>query len=226
MNIRLLSALDRAEDSRTPPPISVSHDGPMKFSEIASRLTGFSTPLFGLQWDPPTSDVSVAHEVVSFLEDRRVLYTAIEVELPEHCVTSVLEIRMFLTGLIGAGGIAHELEASLRGMRAACRKFLDDMGSGGRYRGSSLGPPTGRVLNVPASWADSHSETAPARAEPVAGWPAPVPAAWNGIADLYLNQAIGELRGVIGIHVAQLAVRYGLDIEDDLASILPTPDDN
>jgi hypothetical protein len=48
---------------------------------------------------------------------------------------------------------------------------------------------------------------------------------WVGPVDLQLNQAIGELRGVVGVHVAQLAVRYGLDVEDELAQILPTADD-
>ena len=39
-----------------------------------------------------------------------------------------MEIRQFLTDLIGAGGIAKVLEASLRAMRAACHKFLEDLG--------------------------------------------------------------------------------------------------
>jgi hypothetical protein len=38
------------------------------------------------------------------------------------------------------------------------------------------------------------------------------------------NQALGELRGVFGIHVGLLAIKYGLDIEDGLASILPFAD--
>ena len=33
--------------------------------------------------------------------------------------------------------------------------------------------------------------------------------------------ALGELRGVMGVLVAQLAASYGLEIEDDLAKILP-----
>jgi hypothetical protein len=41
-----------------------------------------------------------------------------------------------------------------------------------------------------------------------------------------LETALGELRGVFGIHIAKLAAEYGLDIEDDLASILPARDDD
>ena len=36
------------------------------------------------------------------------------------------------------------------------------------------------------------------------------------------NGSVGELRGVFGIHIAKIAVTYGIDVEDDLASILPS----
>ncbi|MDQ2830778.1 MAG: hypothetical protein M3Y74_17240 [Chloroflexota bacterium] len=36
--------------------------------------------------------------------------------------------------------------------------------------------------------------------------------------------ALGEMRGVIGVHVAQIAARYRLDIDDELAAILPAGD--
>lgn len=39
------------------------------------------------------------------------------------------------------------------------------------------------------------------------------------------NGALGALRGVFGVHIAKLATAYGLDVEDDLASILPEGDD-
>jgi hypothetical protein len=39
--------------------------------------------------------------------------------------------------------------------------------------------------------------------------------------------ALGELRAVFGVHVAQLSAKFGIDVEDDLASILPAePDEN
>ncbi len=44
--------------------------------------------------------------------------------------------------------------------------------------------------------------------------------------DWNLNQALGELGGVCGIHIAQIAVKYGIDLEEQLASILPTDDDS
>ena len=47
---------------------------------------------------------------------------------------------------------------------------------------------------------------------------------WLGSAGWVFNQALGEMRGVFGIHIAQLAVRYGLDVPDPLAAILPADD--
>lgn len=36
--------------------------------------------------------------------------------------------------------------------------------------------------------------------------------------------ALGEMRAIFGIHIAQLCVKYGIDVEKDLASILPSED--
>ena len=42
--------------------------------------------------------------------------------------------------------------------------------------------------------------------------------------DIGFNQALGELRGVVGTEVAKIAAAHGLDVEDGLASILPVAD--
>lgn len=102
----------------------------MKFKEIASRLTGFSVPVFGVSWNPPEPEVAVARRVLVFLEDRRVLFNPYHLEVADQCVRSVLEIRSFLTAEIGRLAGDSKLGEHLRGIRAACRKFLDDMPSG------------------------------------------------------------------------------------------------
>lgn len=104
----------------------------MKFSEIANRLTGISTPLVGVSWQPSDLEISAARRVIAFLEDRRVLYAPDSLEVPEHCVHSVLEIRHFLSGDLGKLDSSSEFAASLRAMRAACRKFLERVGTNGR----------------------------------------------------------------------------------------------
>lgn len=103
----------------------------MKFSEIANRLTGISTPFVGASWQPAEPEIAAARRVISFLEDRRVLYEPGEMEVPSHCVQSVIEIRHRLSDELGKLDSNSELAASLRAMRAAGRKFLERVGKDG-----------------------------------------------------------------------------------------------
>jgi Family of unknown function (DUF6650) len=161
----------------------------MKFSEIADRLTGISTPLGCVSWQTSESEAATARQVVSFLEDRRVLYAPGEMETPSHCVHSVLEIRHFLTAELGKLESASHLAASLRAMRAACHKFLERVGVDGREA----------ILyaNQRGHWAS-----------------------WT------FYSALGEMRGIFGVHLARVATQFKLDIEDNLASILPAKDED
>jgi len=97
----------------------------VNFKAILKRLTGISTPIFGVSWNPPPSERDLARKVITFLEDRRVLYNATELEVPEHCVASVIEIRRFLTDVVGQAADQAAFVPYLQAMRAACRKFLD-----------------------------------------------------------------------------------------------------
>ena len=97
----------------------------MNYREILARLNGFSTPVFGVSWNPPVPEITVAKRVVVFLENRRVLYNVYELEVPDHCVRSVIEIRHFLTEILGQLTDQQKLAVNLRAMRAACIKFLD-----------------------------------------------------------------------------------------------------
>jgi hypothetical protein len=172
----------------------------MKFSEIPARMTGFSTPLFGVSWEPATSDVAVARKVLTFLEDRRVLYVEEDREIADYCVDSVLGIRRFLTGVLGEGGLADDLTDHLRAMRAAGRRFLDRLHVDPDHDDpAEIWTPTmqGRHWD-PYDWS---------------------PFSWS------LPQALGELRATFGIHIGQIAAKYGIDLEDDLASILPAEDE-
>ncbi len=69
----------------------------MKFKEVLTRLTGVSCPVFGVSWNPPEAEIAVARRVLAYLEDRRVLYRPFGMEVPQHCIESVVEIREFLT---------------------------------------------------------------------------------------------------------------------------------
>lgn len=159
----------------------------MRFKEVLARLTGLSVPIFGAQWNPPELEVTKARRILSYLEDKRVLYNPSELEVPRHCVDSVIDIRHFLTNEIADLPEKSALATQLRAMRAACRKFLDMLDD----RGPQI---------VDAAWRPGH-------------W-----ASWH------FSTALGELRGVFGIHVAQIAAEHGLDVEKELASILPLED--
>lgn len=161
----------------------------MQFREVVSRVTGLSVPIFGVQWNPPEAECVAARRVLAFLEDRRVLYVPSEMELPHHCVESVLRIREFITAELGKLNSDQELAQSLRAMRAACRKFLATVQADDQ-RIVQFGAHQGHY----ASWV--------------------------------FNGAVGELRGVFGVHVARLAASHGLDVEDELASILPAASDD
>ena len=161
----------------------------MKFKKIIKRITGISSPIFGVSWNPENTERDFAKEVIAYLEDRRVLYSSSEMEVPHYCVTSVLQIREFLTSKIGKLRKDAELARSLRAMRAACRKFLDKTES-----------RNGDIIRFGAS--QGH-------------W-----ASWE------FNGAVGELRGIFGVHLAKIAVTYGADIEKDLATILPGIDED
>jgi len=160
----------------------------MKFSEILNRLTGISTPIVGISWNPPPLEVNTARKVITFLEDRRVLYAPSEMEMPSHCIDSIIEIRQFLTEQLSNLEPSSELGASLRAMRTSCRKFLD-----------TIGVKYGDIVRF--AFHNGH-------------W-----ASW-----VFLG-ALGELRGVFGIHLAKIAAQYKIDIEDDLSAILPAIDD-
>jgi len=97
----------------------------MKFKELTSRLTGFSIPIFGVSWNPPEPEVAAARRILAFLEDRRVLFNPYHLEVTDQCVQSILDIRRFLTEEIGRLAGDSKLAEHLRGIRAACRKFLD-----------------------------------------------------------------------------------------------------
>lgn len=104
----------------------------MKFAEVANRLTGISTPFGGASWQPAEMEIAAARRVIAFLEDRRVLYEPEQMEVASHCVHSVIEIRHRLSDELGKLDGGSELAASLRAMRAACRKFLERVGTDGR----------------------------------------------------------------------------------------------
>ena len=161
------------------------------FREIVNRITGFEVPVFGggISWNPPTLDIEVARCLLTYLEDRRALYEPYDCETASYVVRSILDVRERLTAFLQQLDRSSPLAESLVAMRAACRKFLNDV----------EGIDVDHMLyHRPRMWDKDER-------------------------DFFV--ALGELRSIIGVHAAQIAVRYGIDVEQVLVSIFPAPPD-
>jgi hypothetical protein len=152
------------------------------FVEIGRRITGISTPVFGLSWNPPEDRRRIVRGLVAFLEDRRALYADFHMEYSPWVEKSVLEMRSVLTKTLKSCPEDGELTGPIRGMRSACRKFLDRMAYPGSLR-----------MNM---------------------YPH----------EALMWEALGELRGMFGLHLARLCAEYGVDVEPELAAIFPDSD--
>lgn len=151
----------------------------MKFKEILTLLTGFSVPIFGVQWKPVTAQVTVARNLLTELEDRRVLYRPYEMEGASACVHSVLDMRQTLTATLKQIDSSSPLRKQIQKIRRACREFCD-------------------VVGAPKFDA------------------APIP-----VQRSLLTRELARLRQSVGEAVGSIAIAYGLNVEDELASIIP-----
>jgi hypothetical protein len=168
----------------------------LKAKSLLGRLTGFSVGVpvasVGLSWNVPADERDLVRRLLTFLEDRRVLYVAEYLEIPNHVTKSVLQIRAELTTILGQLPGDSRAAGALRAMRAACRKFLEEE------------HPDFRHVYLPGIGR-------PIRHEPGTDG--------GGTPGFFV--ALGELRATFGIHIAALAYEYQLDLEPELAAILP-----
>jgi len=153
----------------------------VSFKKIALSLTGISTPVFGISWNPPELERDIVRKLIVFLEDRRALFNPFDIEMPVYVDRSIIEIRHELTEILKILGENSDISQHVRALRAACRKFLDEITPQDRHR--------------------------------------------YGRHEAEFFAALGELRAIFGIHIAQLCVKYGIDIEPELASLVPLADD-
>jgi hypothetical protein len=158
----------------------------IKLAELARRITGFSVPGFGVQWTPPKSERESVRALLTFLEDRRVLYTPESLEVVGEVERSVHEIRRRCTEILTELSEQSPAVLAIRTIRGACRSFLDE--------------PRADFRNLyPRDFGDFRDRAA-------------------------FFTALGELRARVGVQVAILAVRYGIELEAALAAIVPLED--
>lgn len=152
----------------------------------ARRVTGISTPFGGIQLsDPGPSDGTVVRSFIVFLEDRRVLYNAMNLEEVSQVEHSIHTIREECTKTLKALPPTAFAILPIRGIREAIRRFHDDQKEEFRFF-------DGRR---------NHHEGSPG-----------------------FFTALGALRATIGHQVALLSAHYDIDVEGDLAAMLPRPD--
>ena len=144
------------------------------------RPTGIGGFGFSVNWEKVPGDEEVARQVITFLEDRRLLFGKRHSEDELDCVHSAIEIRRELTDELSRAKPGRSLADSLRAMRAATRAFVDAAGPGARNFRYHHGAMTDEF-----------------------------------------SLALGELRSLVGLHVAVIADQYGIEVEPDLAQILP-----
>lgn len=162
--------------------------GRIAAKSLAHRLTGFSLPFFGVQWTPPADEREIIRGLLAALEDRRVLFVPHHLEVVSHVTSSVLQMRETLTQTLQSLPETSHAAGSVRAMRAACRRFLEE--------------PALDFRNLPSRYGRRHVDEE------------------EGSPPFFV--ALGELRATFGTHVAALAYQYGIDVEAELASILPS----
>jgi hypothetical protein len=150
-------------------------------AKVRENPVGISTPVFGISWNPPLDKRKIAAALITFLEDKRVLFVPHDMEYEAWAAESVLQIREELTKTLQECPSDEDLGRPIKAMQAACRMFLDLMG-----------PPHGRG---------------------------------RFFDDQNMWIAIGQLRGMFGMELAELSTAYGIEVEGELASIIPREDE-
>jgi hypothetical protein len=157
--------------------MSKSEKTKLKGRELATRLTGILTPTGEISWKPPVDERNKARRLLVYLAGQKALHYPYDREIGTFIVQSILDISERLTRDIETLSMNSLLRKILRGMQAACRKFLDENQS------------------------------------PSAGY------GWPYEAQLYCT--LGELRALLGIHIARIAYAYDLEVDACLGDILP-----
>jgi hypothetical protein len=159
-----------------------------RISEILNRITGISTPIAGISWEPPKLDIEIARNLIIFLENRRALFENYHQEYPPYVSRSILEIREQLTEYLQQIDAESELSIHLRKMREACIEFMSDTEDTQFNR-----------INYQLSW-DAKQR-------------------------LYFR-SLGKLRVTFGYYISLISVAYGIDIDSNLAKIIPSSPDS
>lgn len=103
-------------------------------AKAARRITGISGPWGGISWaDPGPSDAEIVRRFILFLEDRRVIYNAFNLETISEVEHSIHEIRGECTKTLQALPPKVFAVLPIRAIREAGRRFHDDQRESFRF---------------------------------------------------------------------------------------------
>ncbi|MBD5151195.1 MAG: hypothetical protein HDT16_01570 [Oscillibacter sp.] len=96
----------------------------MKLRDIMDWITGISTPFFGISWQHRETERDVALKVIMYLQTKRVLFHPTDLEVPQHCMRSVLDMKQFLTSMLLEVHDKDRIVLYLKEMIVACNNCL------------------------------------------------------------------------------------------------------
>ncbi len=155
-------------------------------------MNSVATPVGGLSWTPSPSERDELRKLVVFLEDRRALFDPYNIEAAVLVERSVQEIRAELTKVLQTIGESSRAGEPLRTMRAACQRYLSHAS----------------VFRDEPYW---HRRPR---------YHGGGPGFDEGDDDFIM--ALGELRGVFGTCVGQIASVYEIEVHGQFGLFLPT----
>ncbi|POX55307.1 hypothetical protein C3489_10975 [Streptomyces sp. Ru71] len=138
-----------------------------------------------------------ARSILLRLEDHRVLHAPYDLEEENGSWGSIEALRTYLNEQVEQCE-SEELREQVRAMRAAVRQWLTDMESARRLTERTFpeAPPSGRD---PIRWARDRDRVQ-----------------WA-----YGLQALGVLRGRVGVAIAEIGRKFDIPIDGDLAHVTP-----
>jgi hypothetical protein len=209
----------------------------VKFTDIIARITGFSTPVFGMSWEPPEFERDIIRKFLVSLEDRRVLYNPVHLVefqeikksllgqlfvacgtvLPTPKIARIIPLIFSDTSIADTVSITGTVEKVLENQKEVIiRRQIEIFDSIQTIRESI----SDLLQNLP----ENSKAISPLRS-------------MRAACRKFLNNdpysagheiavALGELRSTFGVHLAILAVQYGIDIDSELSSIIPQEDND
>ena len=109
----------------------------LKGRELAARLIGITTPIGGIDWEPPAGERKRAKRVLKYLAEQRALWDPYDVAIGAFVAQSIVDLRSQLRSDLDGLPADSVLHEGLRAMHAACRMFLEENQS----PRSGYGPP-------------------------------------------------------------------------------------